>query len=70
VRFNHSDHFDLRRPDCASCHTGLFGLTAEGQTAREAARTEDAYHEARCGTCHNGDDAFDTEDDCALCHAE
>jgi len=69
VRFNHSDHVDLRAPDCTACHTRIFSLTAEGFAAREKTWGEDGFHTG-CGTCHNGDDAFDYEEDCEVCHEE
>lgn len=68
VLFNHSTHVDLDEPACGGCHAGPFGLLGRAVTPAPAdADFHDAEH---CGRCHNGEDAFEIEDDCENCHAD
>jgi c(7)-type cytochrome triheme protein len=69
VTFDHSSHVDTSSPDCATCHTGLFKITAEG-VASAAFVGHGGKDGTRCDTCHNGNDAFDWEEDCEMCHAQ
>jgi c(7)-type cytochrome triheme protein len=66
VTFRHSTHIDTRQPDCATCHAGMFSiLKRTTQPAGETMHTTD-----RCGKCHNGQQAFNWEDNCTVCHEE
>lgn len=65
VIFDHDSHVDADNPNCRSCHAGTFSLIpAEG---RVVLGHDDG---TRCDRCHNGDDAFDWEEDCEMCHTE
>jgi c(7)-type cytochrome triheme protein len=69
VTFDHSTHVDTSAPNCGACHAGLFKITSEGIATRTFVGhgSDDG---TRCDTCHNGDDAFDWEEDCEMCHVE
>lgn len=67
VRFNHSTHVDLEAPACGGCHVRAFSLLG-GRVKAEEPRVD--FHDVdHCGRCHNGNDAFEIEDDCSNCHA-
>lgn len=66
--FSHNMHvkeFDL---DCSSCHASIFAMKKGAATAsgdfNMAAFKDGKY----CGSCHNGDDAFDSSSQCESCH--
>lgn len=65
VTFSGQTHMDAGA-QCDDCHTGLFE-----QTKGTAKMTMAEMNEGKwCGTCHNGDKAFGTEDPnhCMTCH--
>ncbi|HOT98465.1 MAG TPA: polysulfide reductase NrfD, partial [bacterium] len=64
VTFNHESHVDQSEPNCKTCHAVLFSIRSVGQEAGGAAK---AGHEP-CGTCHNGEKAFNYEESCDGCH--
>ena len=65
VVFPHSAHVDADAPDCVSCHGGGTPLLARGGSA-----THVDWHDGKhCGSCHNGRDATDLQEDCGKCHA-
>ena len=68
VVFDHTSHVDRARPDCRSCHLRLFTLTREAPPVSSGPGVDGIHPSATCTTCHNGDDAFSTEDDCDVCH--
>lgn len=69
VTFDHSSHVDPDAPDCGRCHAGVFKITTEGvlSTMVSGHGSEDG---TGCALCHNGNEAFDWEEDCEMCHAE
>jgi c(7)-type cytochrome triheme protein len=69
VTFDHSSHVDLSAPDCGRCHSGMFKITTEGVLSTMVSG-HDSEDGTGCVSCHNGNDAFDWEDDCEMCHAE
>ena len=68
VTFNHESHVDTSEPNCKGCHTGLFSIrSVSGSTAAPSAANRAIGHD-QCGTCHNGDKAFNYEENCDGCH--
>ncbi|HNS72384.1 MAG TPA: Ni/Fe-hydrogenase cytochrome b subunit [bacterium] len=65
VTFNHESHVDTSEPNCSSCHAGLFSIRASkaGAVSKSPAIGHD-----QCGTCHNGEKAFNYEESCDGCH--
>jgi c(7)-type cytochrome triheme protein len=67
VVFDHDSHVDADNPNCGTCHAGTFSLMpVPGRVV--VGHSDDS--ESHCDKCHNGDDAFDWEDDCEMCHNE
>lgn len=66
--FSHSMHVEDLGLECDSCHSTVFAMKKGAATANKdfsmAAFKEGKY----CGSCHNGDDAFDTASQCESCH--
>ena len=48
---------------CADCHSKIFKMKA-GSFKMSVADHGDKF----CGTCHNGEKAFNTKGNCAKCH--
>lgn len=69
VVFDHSSHVDTRSPDCASCHAGAFPMVPEREAGAVIGHGGDTPG-THCDKCHNGNDAFDWEDDCEMCHTQ
>lgn len=67
VLFSHSTHTDLDEPMCRSCHAGTYSILDNGPS-KLMPSPFDFHDGAHCGRCHNGDDAFDLEEDCESCH--
>ena len=66
--FSHTAHVEDFELECSSCHDETFSMKKGAATASTdftmAAFTEGKY----CGSCHNGDDAFDSSTQCESCH--
>lgn len=71
VVFSHASHVDARRPDCTTCHPGLFRILEKNALAQGGPRITHEQMEAgrQCGTCHDGKAAHGLED-CAACHRD
>lgn len=68
VTFSHESHVYMQeQPTCQSCHSGTFDILKDGKLNIESVRMEKMYEGESCGTCHNGEDAF-SSDECELCH--
>ena len=68
VTFNHESHVDQSKPNCKSCHSELFRIRpAKSGTSAVDGNSAAAGHD-QCGTCHNGDKAFNLEESCDGCH--
>jgi c(7)-type cytochrome triheme protein len=67
VYFNHSSHVDLDAPACGGCHGGTFSLMGK-DSPRADYRGLDLHDRQHCGRCHDGEEAFDLEEDCEACH--
>jgi c(7)-type cytochrome triheme protein len=66
VTFSHEKHL-AKSPKCTDCHTKIFKM-AKGQ--RSTPKMADMEKGQSCGTCHNGQAAFDVKDKavCTKCH--
>jgi len=66
VVFSHEQHTEVAKLKCNECHTAIFQRKAGADDITMAAINEGKF----CGTCHNGDKAFDakSKDDCGKCH--
>jgi c(7)-type cytochrome triheme protein len=70
VVFDHETHVDADAPGCATCHQDAFSIIA-GASGELRGPLNVSFHDTQhCGKCHNGDDAFHVEEDCADCHWE
>lgn len=71
VIFDHQTHTDLKEPGCASCHSGTYSMLGNDASRPDWVKM-DFHDKNHCGGCHDGDNAFDLEDDdeCASCHME
>jgi c(7)-type cytochrome triheme protein len=68
VTFGHSAHADDLGLECGECHTETFAMK-NGAATDSGAFTMAAFAEGKyCGACHNGDAAFASDTDCAVCH--
>jgi c(7)-type cytochrome triheme protein len=75
VAFSHWTHVDAAEPDCGACHATLFRLHAPGMPIDDAAASKEEpaggwFHEELCGSCHDGEAAFDVDEGCEMCHAQ
>lgn len=69
VTFSHESHVLMQEtPTCATCHAegGFSILTGE---QKQPLLMEPMYEGESCGKCHNGEQAFSSED-CSSCHIE
>jgi len=66
--FSHTQHVEEFSLECASCHSGVFAMKKGAATANKDF-TMAAFKDGKyCGSCHNGDDAFDSSTQCESCH--
>ncbi len=68
VTFNHESHVNYDRPNCGRCHLQPFPILETPQGAVAIAQKTDMHGEGACGKCHNGKEAFSTQEDCESCH--
>lgn len=71
VTFRHSTHVDAERPNCSRCHDDQFKMLKINLQQSPDATKWDMHEARRCGSCHNGEKAFDLKgaDYCATCHS-
>lgn len=68
VAFSHNAHVEEFELECSSCHSGAFAMK-KGAAAANKDFTMASFKEGKyCGSCHNGDDAFDSASQCESCH--
>ena len=71
VTFRHSSHLDPKQASCTPCHAGRFRILKRNVLAKTAMATPgDRHSDQFCGSCHNGEKAFSTKEDCQLCHEQ
>ncbi len=68
VTFSHENHIDPSAPQCKTCHSGIFKMRPLKAGALGSVQMDLLYEKKQCGICHNGDDAFNVEDNCEVCH--
>jgi c(7)-type cytochrome triheme protein len=66
VTFRHTTHVDQNTPACGNCHANTYSLFI--RTTQSLGETMHSPH--YCGQCHNGEKAFNWEDNCESCHVE
>jgi len=69
VKFSHETHVDSEKPNCKSCHSGMFQIRPATAGALGTISMEQLYQGKQCGTCHNGKESFSIEDGCEFCHS-
>ncbi len=66
--FSHASHVEEFELECVSCHNEAFTMK-KGAATNNKDFTMLAFKEGKyCGSCHNGDDAFDSATQCESCH--
>lgn len=66
VTFSHDSHVDTSSPMCGTCHTTTYSILTRSTTSRG-----ETMHSAKyCGKCHDGENAFNWEDNCEVCHSD
>lgn len=66
--FSHKAHVEEFELECGSCHNSIFTMK-KGAAENNKNFTMAAFREGKyCGSCHNGDDAFDSTTQCEACH--
>ncbi|NIR49173.1 hypothetical protein GWO43_11940, partial [candidate division KSB1 bacterium] len=71
VTFRHETHVLLQdKPSCSACHSGMYDILEADDSQKQPLTMEVMYEGKSCGKCHNGDDAFDVEEECMTCHIE
>ena len=55
---------------CGSCHADGFRILSDAAGASAPMLMDPMSDGRHCGRCHDGETAFDVEDDCELCHEE
>jgi c(7)-type cytochrome triheme protein len=69
VTLSHESHVDADAPDCVVCHASSFPILIDREASRPSPG-EAMHSDGKCGQCHNGEAAFEVEDNCEACHAE
>ena len=64
VTFSHDNHVAGAGLNCTDCHDSLY-VTKEKHKAVSMAQMQKGKS---CGTCHNGEKAFDVKANCNNCH--
>ncbi len=66
--FSHKAHIEEFELECNSCHSETF-VMKKGAAVKNKDFTMSSFKDGRyCGSCHNGDDAFDSSTQCESCH--
>jgi c(7)-type cytochrome triheme protein len=66
VVFSHEKHVNAKGRKCSNCHYQIFQMEKGSYKMDMTKMTKGDF----CGTCHNGQRAFDVKDqkNCSLCH--
>ncbi len=66
--FSHTAHIEDFELECNDCHNQAFSMK-KGTATMNKDFTMASFKEGKyCGSCHNGDDAFDSSTQCESCH--
>lgn len=68
--FSHKLHTMGLGLECDSCHDGVFEMEAGAALQQPDFNMTSFASGKYCGTCHDGDSAFATTEQCASCHGE
>ena len=68
VSFSHSAHVEDSGLECTNCHGETFAMKKSSAEANKNFTMNAFKKGLYCGSCHNGDDAFDSASQCASCH--
>ncbi|MBI4830893.1 MAG: cytochrome c3 family protein [Candidatus Lindowbacteria bacterium] len=66
VTFSHDIHVGKLGSNCTECHAELY-VTKEKHVK---VTMEEMKEGLSCGACHNGEKAFNVEEDCERCHTQ
>ncbi len=69
--FSHKDHITREKMSCTECHPYVFLMkTGDKDTKKRQLTMEQMKKGEYCGSCHNGEKAFDVsdKDTCEMCH--
>ncbi len=66
--FSHTAHVEDFGLECSSCHSGTFAMKKGAATMNNDFTMASFKNGNYCGSCHNGDDAFDSSTQCESCH--
>lgn len=66
--FSHTAHIDSMGFSCEDCHAGTFEMKAEAMLADPDFSMQAIYDGQFCGSCHDGDNAFASDENCTSCH--
>ena len=66
--FSHTAHVEEFELECSSCHDESFSMKKGAATASRDFTMASFKEGKYCGSCHNGDDAFDSATQCESCH--
>ncbi len=64
VVYSHDTHVTKAGLKCSDCHYKIYKMTKLQKQATMA----DMQKGSSCGTCHNGQRAFDVKTNCTRCH--
>ncbi len=68
VTFDHESHVDPEEPNCRNCHLQLFSIRPEKAGKKAATDSGGPSEHQKCGSCHDGEKAFNWEENCEGCH--
>lgn len=69
--FSHAVHGnDGAGFDCDACHDGIFDMEAGSMESADGFSMNAIYEGEYCGSCHDGDTAFSSKEDCTTCHTK
>ena len=69
VIFDHKIHVDEMGYNCSHCHSDIFEMHVGHAELKPEEFVMDALYKGKyCGSCHNGEEAFDSKTRCTACH--
>lgn len=66
--FSHSAHIEGMGFSCEDCHSSPFEMQAGEMLTRPDFNMQSIYDGQFCGSCHDGDSAFASDENCTSCH--
>lgn len=68
VTFSHETHVDIGKPNCKDCHLQMFPIWSPKAGKQGSVQMDLLYEKKQCGFCHDGEKAFNVNDNCESCH--